>query len=472
MLDQDSETTAIVPACPEYHHIPASLDLLPDEVLSEIFKACLDKSQRKYPTFDTKTAPMLLTQISSHMRCVAVRTPQLWAAVHMEFGRHVVVSRNFGGDIYQAVTTRKMIRHARQQSKELKEWLLKRSGALPLSISIYQCPRNRDEYSRDVADEVMDTLLACYLRWRDISLNFYSSDLSLITSLHDTNFPYLRSLHLQFNTPGDIPLHSSPLLRARHLTDLVLAHCDLSIANTSVAWANITCLKFSGSLWKSNTTDWICAILRRTTRLIHCDIEVPHCENGPPTGEIYLPFVETLSVNELGSDGMLRSFILSRINAPALRRLVSRNTQCYPGQLAALLARSQSIKELYLACASARQLKDDLRSCPSLETLRIFVLPAPRTHQLSLLEALAGDSERAPICPNLVSFRCSSMLYISVDVVRMLYGRTTASGVGQRGWRDLTIRTFDHDAQQEIERFSLEIPYIDGRADEGDPDTW
>ncbi|KJA15332.1 hypothetical protein HYPSUDRAFT_48484 [Hypholoma sublateritium FD-334 SS-4] len=470
MLDQESETPAIVFARLEYRHIPSRLELLPDDVLSEIFKACLDNSKSKNPTFDTRTAPMLLTRISCRIRFVAMHTPQLWVAVHMEFGRRVVVSRNFGGDVYPPLT-KKMMLHARQQSAELRRWLLERSGALPLSISIYQRPRNRDQYSRDVADEVMDTLLACYPRWRDISLDFHSSDLSRIAALHDSDFPYLRSLRLQFNKPGDISLHSSPLLRARHLRELVLTHCDLSKANTSVAWANITSLKFSGSLWRSNTTNWISEILRRTTRLVHCDIEVPHCENGPPTGEICLPFVETLSINELASYRLLQPFILGRINAPALRRLVLRNAQCHPGHLAALLARSQNIKELYLARARPLRLKDELRNCPSLETLRIFALPLPKAYHVSLLEEFAGSSDRAPLCPNLVSFRCSSRMYISADVVRKLYGRS-ASGMVQRGWRDLTIRSFDHDAQQEIDRFSLEIPALEGEADEDDPDTW
>ncbi len=55
---------------------------------------------------------------------------------------------------------------------------------------------------------------------------------------------------MQFYDCGDIPLHRSPLLRARNLTDLVLTDCDVSIANTMVNWANLTTLKFSRTLWE------------------------------------------------------------------------------------------------------------------------------------------------------------------------------------------------------------------------------
>ncbi|KJA14297.1 hypothetical protein HYPSUDRAFT_208843 [Hypholoma sublateritium FD-334 SS-4] len=298
----------------------------------------------------------------------------------------------------------------------------------------------------------------------------------MITALNDTNFPYLRSLRLEFYTPGDIPLHRSPLLRARNLTDLILTDCDLNIAHTIVVWANLTTLKFSRSLWEDwisneNGTVWIYEILQRTTRLVHCDIEVPH-EFELPIGEISLPLLETLSMNH-GFQYLLPSILLEHINAPALRRFVSRNPDDHPGHLPALFARSQNLKELYLACASPKQLQEDLRTCTSLETLRIFAIAESQslTEHAPLLQAFTSHSELEPLCPNLISFRCWSPLAISVEVVRKLYGRNEAYDAGH-GWKDLTIESMDDDAQEEIGRLSLGIPTLDGIPDVDDPDTW
>ena len=465
MFNQESEAKSVKRVGAEYTHILSQFQLLPDEVLSEIFIACLDKSTKKNPTFDTTTARMLLLNVSSRMRSVALRTPQLWAAVHMEFGPCLVPAQNLSGRFNEPLM-KKMALHARWQSRELKQWLLKRSGALPLSITIKQ--RSSliiSKYFRDVADEVMGTLVACCPRWRDISLDFWSPKLSSITSFKDTNFPYLQSLHLQFQKAGDVPLHCSPILRARQLTELTLTRCTLSIAISLVAWQHITSLKFCGTLWVSNTTDWIGEILRRTTRLVHCDIAVPPLETGQPMNIIYLPFMETLAVEELGGYRVSRQpFILDRINAPALRRLVSRTRVFHPGHLGTLFARSHHVKELYLAYASAYKLKYDLRGCPSLETLRILNLGSSSIDQEPFLEAIASPSSDERLCPNLVSFRCSSKLGVPAGVVCSLYRRS--------GWTDLTIQSTDSGAQKEIERFSLEVPTIECKVDAGDPDTW
>ncbi len=231
------------------HNTPSPFQLIPDDVLREILIASLDKS--KTPTISTKTVPMLLTRISSHIRCVALQTPQLWTAVHMEFGHPGPVDRDecSGARTYKK-WTKNLVSRTRKQIAELRRWLIFRSGVLPLSISIKERPQSHGRRGRELSTDIMETLLTCYRRWQDISLDFHSSKLSTITALNDTNYPYLRSLRMQFYDCGDIPLHGSPLLRARNLTDLVLTDCDVSIANTMVNWANLTTLKFSRTLWE------------------------------------------------------------------------------------------------------------------------------------------------------------------------------------------------------------------------------
>ncbi len=54
---------------------------LPDDIVREIFAACLDLET--YPTMSKKEAPTLLTQISSSLRWIALAAPELWTAIHI-----------------------------------------------------------------------------------------------------------------------------------------------------------------------------------------------------------------------------------------------------------------------------------------------------------------------------------------------------------------------------------------------------
>ncbi len=74
------------------HNTPSPFQLIPDDVLREILIASLDKS--KNTDDQHEDGAMLLTRISSHMRGVALQTPQLWTAVHMEFGHPGPVDRD------------------------------------------------------------------------------------------------------------------------------------------------------------------------------------------------------------------------------------------------------------------------------------------------------------------------------------------------------------------------------------------
>ncbi|KJA14298.1 hypothetical protein HYPSUDRAFT_49320 [Hypholoma sublateritium FD-334 SS-4] len=161
-LDTDSEATVHQFERPEYGNT-SPFQLLPDDVLGEILIACVDKS--KHPTFDTKTAPMLLTRISSHIRSVALQTPYLWTAIHVEFGHRGAVERDeWTGAVTHKKWTKSLVRHTRQQHAELRRWLLFRSGILPLSISITERAESHGRRGRKFSLEIMEILLACYRR--------------------------------------------------------------------------------------------------------------------------------------------------------------------------------------------------------------------------------------------------------------------------------------------------------------------
>ena len=109
-------------AMPFQQHLPPFLQL-PQDVIREIFLACIDPEIN--PTMSPKEAPTLLTQICSDLRHIALAAPELWAAIHIPIinGMPRSVS-NYAQSLMN------------KQADGVKEWLLRRSGKLPLRISI------------------------------------------------------------------------------------------------------------------------------------------------------------------------------------------------------------------------------------------------------------------------------------------------------------------------------------------------
>ncbi|KAF8892809.1 hypothetical protein CPB84DRAFT_1630628, partial [Gymnopilus junonius] len=95
---------------------------LPDDVLSDIFHHCLPSHRN--PIIRTSEAPLLLTQICSEWRSLALSSPSLWARLHISFSH----------DNRGLFRTRAM-RILSGRVEIIKDWLA-RSGTYPLSISL------------------------------------------------------------------------------------------------------------------------------------------------------------------------------------------------------------------------------------------------------------------------------------------------------------------------------------------------
>ncbi|KJA17155.1 hypothetical protein HYPSUDRAFT_206426 [Hypholoma sublateritium FD-334 SS-4] len=159
---------------------------LPLDVIREIFAACLNPETN--PTMSKKEAPTLLTQISSGLRRVALATPELWAAIHIPIIGGVPPQIS---DIAQSVMDKR--------SEGVKEWLLRRSGNLPLRVSVRRATQY-DVYSKPtyvlLKNDIIDVVLSCCSRWRDV---FFSiSDKALLpwlAELSPEDVPLLQSFH-------------------------------------------------------------------------------------------------------------------------------------------------------------------------------------------------------------------------------------------------------------------------------------
>ncbi|KAJ7126802.1 hypothetical protein C8R44DRAFT_733530 [Mycena epipterygia] len=147
---------------------------MPPEVLGEIFIHCLPKET--YITPSVAQCPLLLTQISSNWRCVALATPALWASIAVNLS----------------------ISSCLPNLCLIETWIA-RSGSCPLSFHIAESIQ-KDYYNAGMitSASVLELFAPHYNRWQHIRLDYLDWRI-------DTGFSKL---------PGGIP---PPSLESLHL---------------------------------------------------------------------------------------------------------------------------------------------------------------------------------------------------------------------------------------------------------------
>ncbi|KAF9001769.1 hypothetical protein BDQ17DRAFT_1358239 [Cyathus striatus] len=155
------------------------------DVLEAIFLACLPTDRN--PCMSATEAPILLTRISSSWRNIAHSTPRLWAAIHISFPS--VDNHSYPYTARSYLTVREAQLHLKLKLLEagIKEWL-ERTGACPLSISIYQSHNwgqpmisHRplagpaygnliDKYRELYSSFIRNTIVPYIKRWHDIDI--------------------------------------------------------------------------------------------------------------------------------------------------------------------------------------------------------------------------------------------------------------------------------------------------------------
>ncbi|KAJ6471276.1 hypothetical protein C8R47DRAFT_1023234 [Mycena vitilis] len=114
----EERLTSLTPALPRGALSP--MRYFPAEILGEIFIACRDHDlsldEPEYETIDPDCAPTVLSQVCSHWRTVARRTPRLWNNVRL-----ITDAFLYGEDLSV-------------------KGILNRSGHAPLSITLASPP--------------------------------------------------------------------------------------------------------------------------------------------------------------------------------------------------------------------------------------------------------------------------------------------------------------------------------------------
>ncbi|KAJ7764318.1 hypothetical protein B0H16DRAFT_1883572 [Mycena metata] len=188
----------------------AVLDL-PFELTSKIFVFCLPIRGRVRP--HGKLAPLLLAQICSQWRGVAMKTPHLWRSIHLEF------SDTYVSDSIPLLFGPPGAEVAEDQSPALLDLWFTRAGGYSLSISLI-CSEF-DSYP----PRILPAIAAHLERWGRLELAMPMADFVQFNEIKGP-FPLLQSLSIQITDSAepfvDIAVNTmlnSPRLVALHLLD-------------------------------------------------------------------------------------------------------------------------------------------------------------------------------------------------------------------------------------------------------------
>ncbi|KJA25729.1 hypothetical protein HYPSUDRAFT_37174 [Hypholoma sublateritium FD-334 SS-4] len=441
----NDEKRAVLEAAAPFKRALLPFRQLPEDVVREIFIACLPTGRN--PTMSNREAPVLLTQISSATRRIALRTPALWAAIHITF------SLPSGHEDFTTFTMP-------ARAKGVKEWLLRRSGSLPLHISVYH-PGTPD-LNDGIGQELIDILLSCCSRWRHVSFSYLPLSLLRISTLTHTDVPVLNSLSICSNHRDRyiIPWNSSPILTAPNLRRLAVS--GMSKASDYLAnWSNLTHIGFPQT-FHSPPHDFVAdmaSILRQTTCLISCCLSIPQHTRISNPDEISLPFLKVLVVIDSTHSNIVWG-ILPSIHAPALEAIQYNKDgriEVAPVNLIALLKRSSSLQELWAGSFEGPHLLNDcLRHCPSLTRLRVSSLSHSYYGEQafidnnSLIEAFTLDDDTQRLCPQLEYFHCSKYFALSLGTLQKFITRKNGRNQPLGRWDTLVLKVMYHPADEQL----------------------
>lgn len=188
---------------------------LPIELLIEIFLYCLPSGKREPNSIKP---PLLLSQVCSSWRAVALQTPQLWNKIS------ITTYRAYGD-------CRPEAKHC--SSVSLAQSWFRRAGDFPLHF--YAVPRSADESAHLVLNDV---LLPYSNRFRALHFLFNSADnFSVFFQLPPGHFEQLEHLVVESSLNELVPLPYP-------ITSFELAprlrRVALSLVNFTLPWAQLT----------------------------------------------------------------------------------------------------------------------------------------------------------------------------------------------------------------------------------------
>ncbi|KAF7299767.1 hypothetical protein HMN09_00982600 [Mycena chlorophos] len=256
----EQERDALAGEIAAYEALISPIRRIPDDVLEEIFSACLPSDRNC--AMSASDAPLLLGRVCGRWRNVAFRTPSLWYSLHIaQPAVRGWLPRLSKDEAWENMISSKVA----QRLAAARQWL-ERSGDCPLTISFVAA-----EGSDPHAQAAFFQLLVNYIRrWRVISLKFQLLAGSKLREHFD---------QLQREIRWGEPMNWSTLalLDGASLTHIDLSYCGPGILSIPIQWHRLTSMSFSENPANVTSED-LAQLFSRTTSLQSLDLSF----NGTP----------------------------------------------------------------------------------------------------------------------------------------------------------------------------------------------
>ncbi|KAJ7662947.1 hypothetical protein B0H17DRAFT_1093024 [Mycena rosella] len=416
---------------------------LPEDIVRDIFVACLPSNRNALILSDE--APLLLCQICSAWRQLALLTPRLWASVHIVVPNPPVLN-----------VLAEMVTH----------WL-NRSGALPLSISVVF---SRTWKIGQTNLPLLMPLIGFSRRWQDIELTVNHVTCTALETLSPDDVPLLKSINIrgiQRRIPGGVGIFHDGIDNVESLAFLNTASLrSVTVAQGSdlhkfpLPWAQLRGLVVENEgIQYAHAVD----ILRQCLFLEHCVLQISPSLPPPDQRRIPLPHLRHLSISvgpvRVGTPNAVAFFNL--IVAPNLRSLAYSQLSSVlgPFPFASLLAKgslecfSLSLSDLPHNTVWA----DCLAAMPLVHKFRLAINGRPHLigrgspHEDVVTQLTPSlDGSRPILCPLLQSIELTGLNETVSDqaLLRLVQART---GARPRGVTQLSRVTFAFQRDMEVD---------------------
>ena len=418
------EKASILETFADHRRVFSPFRNLPEDVLREICITCVNID---IPTlsYGSNPLPYILAQICSGMRYIALETPYIWASMKVSAFPYCYPLDQCAYSVL---------------ASKASEWLERASGQ-PLTIFMEEIDRFEHGCPGGFLSGILfDTLLSYSSRWKSITYGKItrntgpSTPIARIAALTASDVPLLESISLHFQFSASV-LRDNPILSIPTLRCLTLGANWYDSANSAVIseftvnWSNLTSVTIRGGMHDHvNSIDEIVEMLRKTKRLLFCDITYGK-GSGTPLSSIDLPFLEVLCINNttIRQSSSDTPSLFNLINAPILATLEI-CTKFVDISLERFFEQSPGLRELSLSLSHSKSeqslavIVELLRHCPSLSVLTVQPLKwrKMRKHYDAniFLRAFVEDGGLGATCPCLQNFNFAGAINFSVQTLR------------------------------------------------------
>ncbi|KAF9477073.1 hypothetical protein BDN70DRAFT_838345 [Pholiota conissans] len=448
----ETERKALDDEIQAHEHFMAPFRRFPDDILQEIFMACLPEYHNA--VMSPEEAPLILTRICRRWRTLSRSTPRLWATLHLVCPDPVL---KYNMSFLDAQDQMKYYdNQTEQHCGSVKDWL-SLSGSCPLSIS-FHAPYAQSEPV--VWEPYFDILESYSHRWYRLEISIHYRDLAQrIKAIPAMRMPLLSHLHIVFLYQGTevegwetTDLFKVPKLQTLDVTQFPQPATILGIN----IWRNISVLNLirngpSDYFWGHKTTlNEAHHIFSQCHQLTHCAIEIfdnpMSAAWSPGVTSISLPFLQSITIFDVCNN---LSLLFECFTDMSSIHTTSYHTEFLPSDdrrspFITLLSRVKSQITRMTTCVSQYTLSDlrDVYSLlPHLTHLTItserpHVAETPVPFDQDFIDFLAPADGQPPYCPRLQSMDCTFKSLFTVSdsqLISLLKRRMEASNVSCSG---------------------------------------